>query len=389
MNVPEVNTFGAGLVEGALSIEAALGALESGQAKSVIVLENDLFRRADPQRVEKALGAAENVVAIDVLENATLEHATMVMPAASFAEGEGTYVNSEMRAQRFYQVFEPRGDIQPSWRWLVNAAERAGRNDLGWGHVDDVIAACASATPDLSELRAVSPSREYRANAQMKIARQPHRYSGRTAMNADVSVHEPKTTVDKESPFSFSMEGVNQGQSSALIPYVWSPGWNSNQSVMRYQKEVGGDLLGGNPGVRLFDRRARGEAPRYGEVPQPFVAGDAGFTLLPLDHVFGSDELTMQSDPIAERAPLPYLVLNPDDGGRLGVAAGEGVKYQGGDRTLSFEVKLSEHMPRGAAGYLRGMPGSWSVAPASPVTLERDPEFVPRPSASENVIARG
>ncbi|MCZ6870063.1 MAG: NADH-quinone oxidoreductase subunit NuoG [Gammaproteobacteria bacterium] len=389
LNVPEANTFGAGLIEGSLSVEAALGAIESGQAKSVIVLENDLFRRADPRRVEKALNAAANVVAIDVLENDTLERGTLVLPAASFAESEGTYVNSELRAQRFYQVFEPRGDIQPSWRWLVKAAEHSGRNDLGWDHIDDVIAACASAIPELSELRAVAPSREYRADAHMKIPRQTHRYSGRTAMHADVNVHEPKATVDEESPFSFSMEGLNAGQSSALIPYVWSPGWNSNQSVMRYQKEVGGALLGGDPGIRLFDGRAGGNAPRYGVVPRPFAAADAGFTLLALDHVFGSDELTMQSPPIAERAPAPYVVLNPGDAERLSVAAGDGVRCEAGDRALSFEVKLSDHMPRGAVGYLRGVPGSWSIAPGGPVTLEHDPDFVPRRSASENLIARG
>lgn len=223
----------------------------------------------------------------------------------------------------------------------------------------------------------------------MKIPRQTHRYSGRTAMHADVNVHEPKATVDEESPFSFSMEGLNAGQSSALIPYVWSPGWNSNQSVMRYQREVGGALLGGDPGIRLFAGRARGAAPRYGVVPQPFAAADAGFTLLPLDHVFGSDELTMQSPPIAERAPTPYVVLNPGDAERLNVAAGDGVRCEAGDRALSFEVKLSDHMPRGAVGYLRGMPGSWNVAPSGPVTFEHDPDFVPRRSASENVIARG
>jgi NADH-quinone oxidoreductase subunit G len=389
LNVPEANTYGAALVEGALSMSAALDAVASGRAKSLIVLENDLTRRADPERVAEALGAAGAVVGIDVLESPTLEHASLVLPAASFAESEGTFVNSETRAQRYYQVFEPKADVQPSWRWLVKAAERAGRNDLVWRHVDDVIEACANADSALAAIAQVAPSREYRVAAHMKIPRQPHRYSGRTAMRANVNVHEPKATVDEESPFSYSMEGLNKGQASALIPFVWAPGWNSNQSVMRYQKEVGGALLGGDPGVRLFDGRARGSAPRFDAVPQPFAAPGSGFALLPLDHVFGSDELTMRSPPIEERAPAPYVVLNPGDAERLGVGAGEGVKWQSGDRRLSFEVKLSEHVPSGAAGYLRGMPGSWSVAPRDPVALERDPEFVPRASGEPDVIARG
>ena len=388
LNVPEANTLGAALVDGALSVESALAAVESGQAKSLIVVENDLYRRADPERVARALAAADNVVALDVLENETLEHATLVLPAASFAESEGTYVNNESRAQRFYQVFEPKGDIRPSWRWLTASAERAGRNDLGWEHVDGAIAACAAAIPELADIAGVAPPADYRNAGHMKIPRQPHRYSGRTAMNANLSMHEPKATVDEDSPFSFSMEGLNKGQSSALIPYVWAPGWNSNQSVMRYQKEVGGALKGGDPGICLFQSRPSGEAPRFREIPPPFSATD-GFTLLPLHHVFGSDELTMQSPPIGERAPAPFIVLNPGDAQRLGVAPGEGVKWQAGDRVLSFEAKLSDHMPQGAAGYVRGMPGSWNVAPTERVSLERDPDFVPRSHDASNVIARG
>ena len=46
----------------------------------------------------------------------------MVLPAATFAEADGTFVNNEGRAQRFFQVFVPEGDIQESWRWLRDIA---------------------------------------------------------------------------------------------------------------------------------------------------------------------------------------------------------------------------------------------------------------------------
>ena len=79
-----------------------------------------------------------------------------------------------------------------------------------------------------------------------------HRASGRTAQYADLSVHEPKSPVDEQTPFAYSMEGANGTQPGALIPYVWSPGWNSNQSVFKFQQEVGGPLQGGDGGVRLI-----------------------------------------------------------------------------------------------------------------------------------------
>ena len=80
-------------------------------------------------------------------------------------------------------------------------------------------------------------------------------------MNAGVNIHEPKSSVDEETPLGFTMEGQLPGADSAHLPYVWSPGWNSNQSVFKFQQEVGGAMLGGDAGVRLLDASHRGAYP--------------------------------------------------------------------------------------------------------------------------------
>ena len=49
----------------------------------------------------------------------------MVLPAGTFAETDGTLVNNEGRAQRFFQVFVPQGDIQESWRWAQDIMTRS------------------------------------------------------------------------------------------------------------------------------------------------------------------------------------------------------------------------------------------------------------------------
>ena len=46
----------------------------------------------------------------------------MVLPAASFAETQGTLVNNEGRAQRFYSVFPPLNDRLSSWQWVIELA---------------------------------------------------------------------------------------------------------------------------------------------------------------------------------------------------------------------------------------------------------------------------
>ena len=104
--VPEANSLGLALYGGE-SVEDAFAALENGQADALVVLENDLYRRAPAQQVDQALARAQVLVVLDHQRTATAQRADLVLPAASFAEGDGTLVSQEGRAQRFFQVYEP------------------------------------------------------------------------------------------------------------------------------------------------------------------------------------------------------------------------------------------------------------------------------------------
>ena len=212
-------------------------------------------------------------------------------------------------------------------------------------------------------------------------------------MQANVNIHEPKTRVDEQTPFSYSMEGLNRNQPAELIPYVWQPGWNSNQAVFKYQEEVGGALTGGDPGVRLItagdssteQRTPFAASPTSSEAAGSPAAGD-GFRVLPLWHIFGSDELSMHSPPIVERAADPYVVLNPDDAHMLGVAAGGGVRCDEFD--VALEVHVDAAMAPGNAGMTLGFPGVATNLPAQRLTLTADPAFVRKRTVGQ-LIAKG
>jgi NADH-quinone oxidoreductase subunit G len=340
-----------------------------------------LFRRADPALVTTALESAEHVIVIDCLDNPTADHAHLVFPAASVAESTGTLVNYEHRAQRFYQVFVAQDNIQPGWRWLAAYAKALGTNNMGWNHVDDVLQDLAG-QPGFADITKVAPSADYRSTTGQKVPRETHRYSGRTAMNADTTLHEPKTKVDEETPFSYSMEGLNADQPSSLIPYVWSPGWNSNQSVFKFQQEIGGELRGGAPGVHL-SRQSEGR-PLPTPVKQLYANNDESsnaFTLIPAPALFGSEELSAYSPSIEQRMPTPFVVVHPEDAARLGVAAGDGILCDG----HSLEVRIHSAMARKTAAVPTGLPNAPSFLSEQPVTLARDDNFVRRPT----IIARG
>ncbi len=88
-----------------------------------------------------------------------------------------------------------------------------------------------------------------------KIARQTLRFSGRTAINAGFSVSEPAPVADDDSPLAFSMEGYSGIAPSSILPYYWSPGWNSVQALNKYMDEPGGNIKGDNMEVLLFSKK--------------------------------------------------------------------------------------------------------------------------------------
>ena len=64
LTVPESNSLGASLLDGG-SLEAAFQAVQSGTAETVIILENDLYRRTDAATVQAFLAACPHVIVLD------------------------------------------------------------------------------------------------------------------------------------------------------------------------------------------------------------------------------------------------------------------------------------------------------------------------------------
>uniref|UniRef100_UPI0023571925 NADH-quinone oxidoreductase subunit NuoG n=1 Tax=Nevskia ramosa TaxID=64002 RepID=UPI0023571925 len=249
--VPEANSLGTALMA-APSIDEAFKAIESGKADTLVVLENDLYRRAPKARVDAVLAKARLIV-VDHQMTETAERAELLLSAGSFAEADGTLVSNEGRAQRYFQVYDPayykpETKIRESWNWLHGVrAQQLGASPV-WEQLDHATAEIAAVLPVLAGIVHAAPGAKFRITG-LKIAREPHRYSGRTAMRANLSVHEPRQPQDADTALAFSMEGHNGVQAgerpAALTPFAWAPGWNSPQSWNKYQDEVGGHSLGG------------------------------------------------------------------------------------------------------------------------------------------------
>ncbi len=361
LTVPEVNSMGLALF-GGLSLEQAF----AQDYDAVIVVENDLYRRLPATRIDAALAKAAEVIVLDHSDTATVAQASIVLSAASFAEGDGTVVSQEGRAQRYYQVYDPSYynpayAIKESWRWLHALQTGLEDKNISWTVLDDVIESVAKNVPVLEAIQDVAPDAGYRIHG-LKIAREPRRYSGRTAMRAPLSVHEPKQPTDIDSALTFSMEGyVGPQKASSLVPFAWAAGWNSPQAWNKYQDEVGGHLKGGDSGVRLFDRLAKRPARSY-VAPAAVLANAESFRLVPMHHIFASGEFTVKTPAMETRIPEAMFAVGEQDASRLNVQDGQRITVKTGDTSISLPVQVIEYLPTGYIGYPVGLAPTVSLA---------------------------
>lgn len=365
---PECNSVGLAMME-PRPLREALDELRKSEADTLVILENDLYRRGSKPEIDELLGAARHIVAIDSLVNATTERAEAVLPAGTFAESDGTLVNQEGRAQRFFQVFVPQGEIQESWRWLRDLMLAAGqREGAAWETLDHVEAALAETLPALAPAMHAAPPSTFR-EAGAKIPREPQRYSGRTAKDANVNVSEPKPPEDPDSALSFTMEGYPEQPPSPLIPFFWSPGWNSIQSVNKFQEEIAGPLRGGDPGVRLIAPGQGGESLGAGQEASPLRSGE--WLVVPLYHAFGSEELSAEAQGVAELIPAPYVALNRLDAERLQLQEGGQASLALNGSVLRLPVRIHTEMPEGLAGLPAGLPGMEPMSLPAPARISK------------------
>ena len=318
---------------------------------------------------------------LDHQRTRTLERATFALPAATFAEADGTLISLEGRAQRFFQVFDPsymrpEARIHESWRWLHALSARQNKASSADITLDEVTGACARDCPALAPMVDAAPNAGYRVEG-LRLAREPHRYSGRTSMRADQSVSEPRAPQDPDTAFAFSMEGYSgYREPRQQVPFAWAPGWNSPQAWNKFTDEVGGHLRGGDPGIRLLNPQP-GQYQYGSAIPEAYRRSGEDFQAIVLPRLFGGEETSALAEPIRQRMERPALLLSDADATRLGAELGGLVTVTGEQACVTLPACVQTDWPAG----LVGLPaGSVPAGIASGrVTLVAGPGSTPGP----------
>ncbi|MBE7556967.1 MAG: molybdopterin-dependent oxidoreductase [Anaerolineales bacterium] len=111
-------------VPGLTTTEMVDGIL-SGQVKGWYVMgEDPLMSEPDLNHARHAVEQLEFYVAQDIFFNESNVYADVILPAAAFAEKDGTFTNSDRRIQRVRKAINPPGQARADWEIVRDVAQR-------------------------------------------------------------------------------------------------------------------------------------------------------------------------------------------------------------------------------------------------------------------------
>ncbi len=124
-----------------------IDAIHEGKVKALFVVGEELsLVDANANYVQDALRKLDFFVVQDIFMSRTADFADVVLAASPSLEKEGTFVNTERRVQRIYEVMEPWEESRPDWRILTDLAKALG-HDWGYSHPGEIMDEIASLTP--------------------------------------------------------------------------------------------------------------------------------------------------------------------------------------------------------------------------------------------------
>ena len=108
--------------------------------------ENPLMSDPDTHHVEEQLKKLDFLVVSELFMSETARVADVVLPAASYAEKDGTFTATDRRVQLSHKAVEPVGDARPDWWILSQLSTRLGY-PMGYKHPSEVMDEIAAITP--------------------------------------------------------------------------------------------------------------------------------------------------------------------------------------------------------------------------------------------------
>lgn len=131
-----------------LTLTEMMSAAHDGEIRALYLMgENPVMSDPDANHVAECLRKTEFLVVQDIFLNETGHMADVVLPAAAFAEKDGTFSNTERRVQRVRKVMDPPGEARSDWQIITDIAQRLGAEGWNTSSPSEIMDEVARVTP--------------------------------------------------------------------------------------------------------------------------------------------------------------------------------------------------------------------------------------------------
>ncbi|MGH2736594.1 MAG: NADH-quinone oxidoreductase subunit NuoG [Actinomycetota bacterium] len=300
---------------------AILEAAADGELDVLLVFGADLVSDfPDAELAERALAGGAFVVTVELFPTETALRSDVVLPAAAYAEREGTFTNLERRLQKLEPLTPAPGVAREPWRVCVTLAHLMGR-EWNWHSFEDV---WADITANVSTHTAVDV---HRLSARQPTAAPFYE----TGFETDPS-HASGVVAGPGGQYPKGHRSGTPYQTGQNWPLSWElRGFEARQQPGLVPEIPAGDAISMNGARPAPEARAEGELELY-----------CGRFLY--------DEGAMVSRSAALRgiARRPFIELSEGDAKRLSLSEGDEAVVSAGGAEFRLEVRVTDISP-GAA----------------------------------------
>jgi formate dehydrogenase major subunit/formate dehydrogenase alpha subunit len=136
-----------------LTVVEIFNAINDGDLKGLYIMgENPMISDPDQNHIKQALEDVEFLVVQDIFLSDTAEYADVILPAASFAEKNGTFTNTERRIQKVNKAVNPPGEAKPDWVIIQELANKMGY-EMHYNNAAEILDEIADLTPIYGGIR--------------------------------------------------------------------------------------------------------------------------------------------------------------------------------------------------------------------------------------------
>ncbi|MFN2609268.1 MAG: NADH-quinone oxidoreductase subunit NuoG [Actinomycetota bacterium] len=287
-----------------------MGAVE-GKIKFLWLMGADIVSDFPDQKLARdALASGAFVVVSELFPTDTALSASVVLPARSFAEKEGTFTNLERRLQKVDPAVAAPGVALADWLIFEHVAQRLG-SPAGWTSAGDVMNAITNEVPTHAGLTW-------------------DRLGDEIQIGVGAGPSEGPAGADEQAawPLSWELRAVDTRSRTGAI---WDAAGAPEQTA----------------GLTAHPRPTSVEAAKPGLL-----------RLLASRSLYDNGAMVSRSPELKNLIAAPTVEIHPDDAAQLSLNDGDGVSVTSERGAISAKVRVSTNTPRHAAHMFFDQPGA-------------------------------